>query len=55
MPEAARTSMTTKAIAQPMVITVVTRWSFASRGGAVRRRRLSRVDLACGSPVTSLG
>jgi hypothetical protein len=54
-PDAVRTAATTKAIVQPMVITLVTCRSFASRGGAVSRGRPSRFDLACGSPITSSG
>jgi hypothetical protein len=48
-------SMPTKATAQPIVIAPVTSLSFASRGGARRRAGLGGVELACGSPVTSLG
>jgi hypothetical protein len=51
----ARMSMVTKAIVQPIVIAAVTSRSFASRGGARRRTGFSGVELACGSPVTSLG
>jgi hypothetical protein len=54
-PTEARISMTTRAITQPAVIVPVTSLSFASRGGARRLARLARSDLACGSPVTSLG
>jgi hypothetical protein len=48
-------SMAMKATAQPIVIAPVTSLSFASRGGARRRAGFSGVELACGSPVTSLG
>jgi hypothetical protein len=48
-------SMAMKATAQPIVIAPVTSLSFASRGGATRRAGFSGVELACGSPVTSLG
>jgi hypothetical protein len=54
-PMIARMSMVMKAIAQPIVIAAVTSLSFASRGGARRRTGFSGVELACGSPVTSLG
>jgi hypothetical protein len=48
-------SMLMNATAQAIVIVPVTSLSFASRGGARRRAGLDGVELACGSPVTSLG
>jgi hypothetical protein len=48
-------SITTSATAQQAVITPVTNWLSASRGGARGRCGFSRFTLACGSLVTSTG